>query len=45
MNNNSSTGGILAIAFFVVVAILGLNETGELDGYKQDFLALLEVLK
>lgn len=43
--NNSNTGGILAIAFFVVIAILGLNETGELDGYKQDFLGLLEILK
>jgi hypothetical protein len=43
--NSSNTGGILAIAFFVAVAILGLNETGELDGYKQDFLSLLEITK
>ena len=43
--NNSNTGGILAVAFFVVITLLGLNETGELDGYKADFLALLEILK
>lgn len=43
--NNSNTGGILAVAFFAAIALLGLNEAGKLDGYKADFLALLEILK
>ena len=45
MKNNSNTCGIMAVAFFVVVTALGLNETGELDGYKADLLSLLEILK
>lgn len=45
MNNSSNTGGILAIAFIVVIFILGLSEDGAPDGYKEKFLPLLEILK
>lgn len=43
--NQSNTGGIVALAIVIILALLGINEAGGLEGAKQDILAFLEVLK
>lgn len=43
--NQSNTGGIVGFAIVVILALLGINEAGGLEGAKQDILAFLEVFK
>lgn len=40
-----NTGGIVALSIVIILALLGINEAGGLEGAKQDILAFLEILK
>lgn len=43
--NQGNTGGIVATSILIILALLGVNENGGLEGVKQDILAFLEILK
>lgn len=43
--NQSNTGGIIAFVIIVILALLGIDKAGGLEGAKQDILAFLEILK
>lgn len=43
--NKGNTGSIIAISIIVILALLGLDKAGGLEGAKQDTLAFLETLK
>lgn len=43
--NQSNSGGIIALSIIVILALLGIDKAGYLEGAKQDILASLEILK
>lgn len=43
--NQDNAGGIIALSIIVILALLGMDEAGILDGAKQDVLAFLETFK
>lgn len=43
--NQGNTGGIIALSIIVILAMLGIDKAGGLEGAKQDILAFLEILK
>lgn len=43
--NQGNAGGIIAFSIIAILALLGIDEAGGLEGSKQDILALLEILK
>lgn len=43
--NRDSTGGIIALSIIVILALLGIDQAGGLEGAKQDILAFLEILR
>ena len=43
--NQCNTGGIVAFSIIVILALLGIDKAGGLEGAKQDILAFLEILK
>nr|DAV49014.1 MAG TPA: hypothetical protein [Caudoviricetes sp.] len=40
-----NTGGIVGLSIVIILALLGINEAGGLEGAKQDIPAFLEILK
>ena len=45
MRPQLGTGGIVAVAVVVILALLGINEAIGLKGIKQDILSFLEIFK
>lgn len=43
--NQGNTGGIIAFSIIVILAMLGIDKAGGLEGAKQDILAFLEIFK
>lgn len=43
--NQGNTGGTVAFAIVAILALLGISESGGLEGAKQDVLAFFEILK
>lgn len=43
--NQGNTGGIIAFSIIAILALLGIDEAGGLEGAKQDILTFLEILK
>lgn len=43
--NKGDTGSIVALSVVIILALLGINEAGGLEGVKRDILAFLETFK
>lgn len=43
--NQDNSGCIIALSIIVILALLGVDKAGGLEGAKQDILAFLEILK
>ena len=43
--NQGNTGGIIAFFIIATLTLLSIDESGGLEGAKQDILAFLEILK
>ena len=42
--NQGNTGGIITLSIIVILALLGIDKAGGLEGAKQDILAFLEII-
>ena len=45
MKPQLGSGGIVALGIVIILAVLGINEAGGLDGVKQDILAFINSVK
>ena len=45
MKPQLGSGGIVAVAVVIILALLGVNEAGGLEGVKHDILTLVNALR